>query len=514
MKKLFNNKKIIYFIVFILGSLSSFSLPPYNWFLINFFTLSFFFILLVQNKNLDKKNYFFYGWLFGFGYFLFSLYWIAISLTFDTSLKILIPVSIIIIPSFLSLFFAIPAYLLSFFFKFKNLALILIFSLILGVFEFIRGHIFTGFPWNLFLYSLSNNISYIQMTSFIGTYGLNLVTTTFFFIPAILFLKKTKFELILSFVFFSILLSFFLIGELRINDHNRILKTQKHIQIKIISSNIEIKRFYDSSKEVEIIDEMIKISNPEKEIPTLFIWPEGTLTSTYLNDIDKYKTFFKKFSEKHLILLGINDLNEDDNLKIYNSLAIVDNELNIKALYRKNDLVPFGEFLPFENALNKIGLRSITNNYQSFSEGDRRDIININNDDFNLNILPLICYEVIYSGKLSEINNYDLIINISEDGWFGKSIGPHQHFAHSVFRAIEEGKSIIRSSNNGISAIIDPKGKIIKINKSTSSGALSEYGFEKLSEMTVFSTYGRNNIFFYLVLIYITLIFFLKRQGR
>ncbi len=514
MKKLFNNKKIIYFIVFILGSLSSFSLPPYNWFLINFFTLSFFFILLVQNKNLDKKNYFFYGWLFGFGYFLFSLYWIAISLTFDTSLKILIPVSIIIIPSFLSLFFAIPAYLLSFFFKFKNLALILIFSLILGVFEFIRGHIFTGFPWNLFLYSLSNNISYIQMTSFIGTYGLNLVTTTFFFIPAILFLKKTKFELILSFVFFSILLSFFLIGELRINDHNRILKTQKHIQIKIISSNIEIKRFYDSSKEVEIIDEMIKISNPEKEIPTLFIWPEGTLTSTYLNDIDKYKTFFKKFSEKHLILLGINDLNEDDNLKIYNSLAILDNELNIKALYRKNDLVPFGEFLPFENALNKIGLRSITNNYQSFSKGDRRDIININNDDFKLNILPLICYEVIYSGKLSEINNYDLIINISEDGWFGKSIGPHQHFTHSVFRAIEEGKSIIRSSNNGISAIINPKGKIIKINKSTSSGVLSEYGFEKLSEMTVFSTYGRNNIFFYLVLIYITLIFFLKRQGR
>ena len=253
MKKLFNKKKIIYFIVFILGSLSSFSLPPYNWFLINFFTLSFFFILLVQNKNLDKKNYFFYGWLFGFGYFLFSLYWIAISLTFDTSLKILIPVSIIIIPSFLSLFFAIPAYLLSFFFKFKNLALILIFTLILGVFEFIRGHIFTGFPWNLFLYSLSNNISYIQMTSFIGTYGLNLVTTTFFFIPAILFLKKTKFELILSFVFFSILLSFFLIGELRINDHNRILKTKKNIQIKIISPNVEIKDFMTLQKRWKLL---------------------------------------------------------------------------------------------------------------------------------------------------------------------------------------------------------------------------------------------------------------------
>ncbi len=512
MKKLFNQKKIAYFIVFILGSLSSFSLPPYNFFLINFFTLSFFFIFLVNNKNLNRKNYFFYGWLFGFGYFLSSLYWIAISLTFDTSLKILIPISIIIIPSFLSLFFAIPAYLLSFFLKLKNLNLILIFSLILGIFEFIRGHILTGFPWNLFVYSFSDNISYIQMTSFLGTYGLNLASITFFLTPAILFLKKTKFELILSLVFFSILLSFFFIGDLRIKKQNIISKTQKNFQIKTISSKVEIKRFYDSSKEWEIVNEMIKISNPEKEIPTLFIWPEGTLTSTYIKDIDKYKNSFEKFSEKHLILFGINDMDEDNKLKTYNSLAIVDNELNIKALYRKNDLVPFGEFLPIESILNKVGLRTITNSYQSFSKGDRRDVININKKDFKLNILPLICYEVIYSGKLSKNNNYDLIINISEDGWFGKSIGPHQHFAHSVFRAVEEGKSIIRSSNNGISAIIGPKGKILKINKSTTSGVLSVYGFEKLSEMTVFSSYGRNNIFFYLVLIYITLIFFLKRQ--
>ena len=512
MKKLFNNKKIVYLTVFILGALSSFSLPPYNFFFINFFTLSFFFILLVENKNLNKKNYFFYGWLFGFGYFLFSLYWIAISLTFDTSLKTLIPISIIIIPSFLSLFFAIPVYLLSFLHKFKNLTLILIFSLILGIFEFIRGHILTGFPWNLFVYSLSNNISYIQVTSFLGTYGLNLTTITFFLIPSILFLKKTKFELILSFVIFLIFSSFFFIGEFRVNDQSKISKDQKNLQIKAISSNVDIKRFYDSSKEEEIINEIIKISNPEKEIPTLFIWPEGVLTSTYLKDIDKYKNLFKKFGKKHFILLGINDLNEEDNLKIYNSLAIVDNQLNIKGLYHKNKLVPFGEFLPIENILNKIGLRSITNNYLSFSKGYRRNIINIYNDDFSLNILPLICYEIIYSGKLFKNNDFDLIINISEDGWFGSSIGPHQHFAHSVFRAIEEGKSIIRSSNNGISAIIGPKGKTLKKNKSTSSGELSVYGFEKLSEMTVFSSYGRNNIFFYLVLIYITLIFFLKRQ--
>ena len=89
--------------------------------------------------------------------------------------------------------------------------------------------------------------------------------------------------------------------------------------------------------------------------------------------IDKYKTSFKRFSKKHLILFGINDLNEDDNLIIYNSLVIVDNELNIKALYHKNDLVPFGEFLPIENILNKIGLRSIgdIDHEKFFGQGGR-----------------------------------------------------------------------------------------------------------------------------------------------
>ena len=128
--------------------------------------------------------------------------------------------------------------------------------------------------------------------------------------------------------------------------------------------------------------------------------------------------------------------------------------------------------------------------------------------------MPLICYEIIYSGKLTRVDNFNLIINISEDGWFGKSIGPSQHFTHSIFRAIEEGKSVIRSSNNGISAIIGPKGKVIKIHESTEGGVLITKKLEKLNKLTIFSSYGRNNIFFYLVVIYISLIFFLKRTGR
>ena len=109
-----------------------------------------------------------------------SLYWISISLTFDSQLKVLIPISIILIPSFLALFIALPVFLLSYFLKLNNLILILIFSLLLAFFEFIRGFVLTGFPWNLFIYSFSENLLFIQMLSVFGTYGLNLLCINFF----------------------------------------------------------------------------------------------------------------------------------------------------------------------------------------------------------------------------------------------------------------------------------------------------------------------------------------------
>ena len=514
MIKLLKYKKISFLFIFLLGSISSLSLPPYNFFYINFFTLSFLFIFLIKNKTFSKKNYFLYGWLFGFGYFVSSLYWISISLTFDSQLKVLIPISIILIPSFLALFIALPVFLLSYFLKLNNLILILIFSLLLAFFEFIRGFVLTGFPWNLFIYSFSENLLFIQMLSVFGTYGLNLLCINFFLLPSILFLYKTRSEVIFSSFLFIIFLSFFLIGNSRLKDASIVSSFDQGGLIKTISSKVEINRFYNFDNEEDIINQLIGLSNPDKDVPTIFIWPEGVITSTYLNDISKYKDLFEVFSDKHLIIIGINDLVLDEQNKIHNSLALFDNQLNLKSLYYKNKLVPFGEFLPLESLLSKIGLRSVAYNYQSFSRGIDRDIIKIKNNGFNLNILPLICYEIIYSGKLSKTNNFNLIINISEDGWFGKSIGPSQHFTHSIFRAIEEGKSVIRSSNNGISAIIGPKGKVIKIHESTEGGVLITKKLEKLNKLTIFSSYGRNNIFFYLVVIYISLIFFLKRTGR
>ena len=237
------------------------------------------------------------------------------------------------------------------------------------------------------------------------------------------------------------------------------------------------------------------------------MWPEGIIPDSNLENMKTYKNLFSdKFGENDIIIMGLNSLKIKDNKNlIFNSMSVFDNELNIIANYNKVNLVPFGEFIPFKSVLSFIGFKTITNSYQSFSSGETRSPLNIKYNNIDLSFLPLICYEIIYSGKLSKDNNFDYIINISEDGWFGNSIGPKQHFSHSIFRSIESGKYIIRSSNNGISAIINPMG-VVEQEKEFRSTGYVELSESKLVKLTSFMIYG-NKIFLMLILIYIFLIF-------
>ena len=174
--------------------LTSLSLPPFNFLIINFFTFSLLFIFLLKKsiKHKNLKLFFFYGWLFGFGYFITNLYWISISLTFDESFKFLIPLTIFLIPSFLAIFYGLISY---FFIILKSKKIVnsfFIFSLIFGIFEFIRGSILTGFPWNLIAYSFSKNLEILSITSVVGTYGFNLFCISLFASPAIFVLREQK----------------------------------------------------------------------------------------------------------------------------------------------------------------------------------------------------------------------------------------------------------------------------------------------------------------------------------
>ena len=513
MSTLFKKNFLDYFYIFFLGAVSSYSLPPYNYFIINFITFSLFFIFIFNKKKVTSKNssFFQYGWYFGFGYFLFSLYWIIISLTFDQSFKFLIPFSLIILPAFMAIFYGLIVYLFSIFYSRNVTSSFLVFSILYGSVEFIRGFILTGFPWNLISFSLSGNIYFIQILSVIGTYSFNLICISLFTVPALFILRNSRVEIIVCFFFILISTVFLIFGYIKNNNFDSLESKKNNYTIKAISSNISLDRFYSKQDELKIINELIELSDPTKIEPTIFVWPEGIIPDSNLENMKIYKNLFSdNFGENDIIIMGLNSLKIKDNKNlIFNSMSVFDNELNIIANYNKVNLVPFGEFIPFKSVLSFIGFKTITNSYQSFSSGKTRSPLNIKYNNIDLSFLPLICYEIIYSGKLSKDNNFDYIINISEDGWFGNSIGPKQHFSHSIFRSIESGKYIIRSSNNGISAIINPVGIVEQKVEFGSTGDV-ELSESKLFKPTPFMAYG-NKIFLMLTLIYIFLIFSFNR---
>ena len=280
--------------------------------------------------------------------------------------KALIPISLLFIPLFLSLFFGLATLIVGPFAN-KNIFFILFFSLIFCIFEFVRGNILTGFPWNLISYTWSWSIESIQVLSLIGSYSLSLISLTFFCIPFLFFQKKIlKKNIIFSLVFLIIFGGNYLYGLQKINKtSNNTL--DEDIVLKIISPNFSLEE-YNLNPEVVQLKRLIKISDPEKDKKTLFIWPEGIFYETYLQDIKQYKNLFnKKFSENHLIAMGINNFIDDvEGKKYFNSLVVVNNNLEILSIYNKVKLVPFGEFLPFEKTLSKFGLKKITAGYNSF----------------------------------------------------------------------------------------------------------------------------------------------------
>jgi len=221
-------RKFYFELIFLIliGVLTSLSLPPFNYIIINFFTLSFFYVFLnkkiEQNKN--RRIFLLYGWLFGFGYFVSNMYWISIPLTFDKNFNFLIPFTIILVPGFLALFYALVAYLFVLLKPKKNLSSFFLFSLIFGITEFIRGSILTGFPWNLIAYSFSNQLEILNIISIIGTYSFNLFCISLFISPSIFILRDNKKDISVCIAFIITTLSFYVYGSQNLEKFDKELK--------------------------------------------------------------------------------------------------------------------------------------------------------------------------------------------------------------------------------------------------------------------------------------------------
>jgi len=513
-KNYLNNRVLIlYLIPFIFGSLTTISFHPFNITIINLIIFPVFFYLIVYINKKSKsvyrkkplrKNLFTFGLLFGFGFYLSGVSWITNSLTFDDNFKVLIPFSLILIPLFLSLFIALPILFIGPYLNF-NFPSILLFSGILAFSDYLRAHVLTGFPWNLWAYSTVWLNEIIQVVNLIGLNSYNIILITVFTLPAVIFFKISITKKILYFISTSfVVLSLFIFGNYEINKNIKLLReVNDKVFIKIISPNFDLKYGLTEEQIEERLKKLIRYSNPVKDKKTVFIWPEGVFSGYSYEEVFTLKEIIlKNFSKKHIIIFGINKLNPKSE-NFYNSMLVVDNSFNIIHSYNKRKLVPFGEFLPFENFLNNFGFKKITEGHGSFLKGSKNNSISIG----QINFLPLICYEVIFTDLVQKSNlDTNLIINISEDGWFGNTIGPDQHFTKSIFRAVESNTFLLRSANKGISAIIDNKGKIVKqLNR-------NEAGNIEFDVPLIKSKKNKNDLIFFALLITYLFIFLIYKK--
>lgn len=438
------------FYAFLLGALAVPGLAPfYIWplFLISFAG----FLLLIENPR-SKKQLFWTGWCYGFGYFTFGLYWISFALHIDIGKWWwLVPFALIGLPLVLSIYYGLAA--LCVWTVRHNRAKILLAALIaFSLAEFLRGYLFTGFPWNLAAYIWLDTAVSMQM-SLVGAYGLTALTFALAVLLRVSFINK-RYSIIFLTVLGVLWGSGHYIQARNISEMQR-LPTDKNILIA--QPNIPQIDKWTPDKFAENFETLLRLSSNYEatQQPDIIVWPETAIVWP-IQHLDHIRPRLEEIINPGQILVsGILDYGED---AFHNSLVVFNDQAEIIEQYNKFHLVPFGEYVPFRDVLSIGPIATALETTGDFSAGQGLSTLGTG----DLRFSPLICYEIIFPGRVYDRKDRpSFIINVTNDAWYLNSTGPYQHLSISRARAIETGLPVIRAANTGISALIDPNGKLV-----------------------------------------------------
>ncbi|WP_341763885.1 apolipoprotein N-acyltransferase [Candidatus Tisiphia endosymbiont of Beris chalybata] len=493
------------------------------------------------------------GFIFGFGHFLTSMYWVSIGVSvYIEEFWWAIPFALFGLPIILAFFIASTCGFAFLAKKYNYYQFIFCVSWVF--FEWLRSWLFTGLPWNLLGYALSFSDSLIQVTSLVGIYGLSFFTvyisSSFY---AIFSKDYHKLKLLLDLLHNLKIIEEFL-GETKsstaayidVREEQRGVSTTKlpirlgyarglllnsliillviasygvfrlynnptlfsDVKIRLVQPSIPQTAKWDFAEFWKNLDLHIKLSEKPGKVD-LIIWSEAALVVPYIYEPVKLK-ILQLLKNKGAILItgGVTENGKIDNdLEIYTSLYALTPEGEQLFEYHKSHLVPFGEYMPLKKLLP---LKKLTPGFLDYTAGDGR-LVKI--DSHNLTIKPLICYESIFPNFVRTSNEMaDLIINVTNDAWYGKSSGPSQHLQISRMRSIENGLPMIRTANNGISAIIDPVGRIVQSLELNEISYIDNLIPIKLKFKTLYSQFGDICAFLAILLTFISYKLLLSRS--
>ena len=411
------------------------------------------------------------GWCFGFGYFIACFYWVGYAFLVDAgTFGWLLPVAVIGGPAYLALYTAIgfaSAHLL-----WQRGALrILAFAIALTAAEWLRGHALTGFPWNAFGYALMRPLEVPQFASVIGIWGLTFIAIAVFASPATLTDERSEtarswLPVVCALVVLS---AMFLFGL------ERLLHTPTRmvggVELRIMQPNLQQDAKFNYSAKAQVMDQYIALSSRSgnrrhglRDV-THLIWPESAFPFYLSTEPDALAQIASLLPEGTVLITGADRTGAPPqgaaSTDTRTSIYVIDHHGAVLALYDKVHLVPFGEYLPFQRLLERLGFSQLTKVTGGLIAGERRQPMVTPRAP---PILPLLCYEVIFPDELAiGEERPGWLLNLTNDGWFGISTGPYQHFSQARLRAIEQGLPLVRAANTGISAVIDPLGRVVRI---------------------------------------------------
>ncbi|NOZ26078.1 MAG: apolipoprotein N-acyltransferase [Nitrospirae bacterium] len=437
---------------------------------------------LISLYRMEDRTAFRAGLLFGLPYFFGTQSWIYYSVNHYGGVSLLPSLLIVLLLSlYESLYTAVFGLFFSKAVRRTDLPLTLIAVPLWSSLEYIRGYLFSGFPWSLLGYTQYSALPLIQISDITGVYGVSFLVILVNASLADLYLLKVRqrekplfpaWKTMTSTAVTALLIAatmIYGIYKLRYFSTERV--DTERVRISIIQGSIEQDKKWNPAYQRRVFDTYKRLTKEALEDgPDLVVWPETALPFYFGIDdrTEELKEFVKDSGVPLLtgtVLIRNRPLGKengtgrtDRGYTLSNSAVLIDGSGNPVYFYDKIHLVPFGEYVPLKNTL--FFLDKLVEGIGDYTPGRNYVKADLTWGQFS----TIICYEAIFPGLVRKFFRHggNLIVNITNDAWFGTTNGPYQHFSMSVFRAVENRKPLVRAANTGISGFIDPTGRVVE----------------------------------------------------
>lgn len=454
---------------FLAGAATAFAQPPFDFFAIGFVTLPILVWLLDgasaqpgESAARRALRPFLIGWWFGFGYFLAGLWWTGTALLVEADLFAwALPLAVFGIPALLAVFYGVAAALARLVWS-DGLGRIAAIAAGFGIAEWLRTFVLTGFPWNAIGQTVMPVPVLMQSVGVVGMLGMNTLAVFVLAMPALLAGRRGRTAGFVLAVLLIMLHSGY--GFWRLSTAEPDPETL--LTVRIVQPSIEQTDKWDGELRDRIFSIYLDLSALPHEDgrprPDLIVWPETSIPFILSERPDALVALGELVQDSQSLLVGairVEDVGATQPDRYYNAVVAINDQGETYDAVDKIWLVPFGEYLPFSDLFSRLGLRQLVQSVSAFSPGGPRRAIETAT---GVRALPFICYEIIFPGIAGHGDApADVILNITNDAWFGDTPGPYQHFRQAQIRAVESGLPLVRSANNGISGVVDAYGRVV-----------------------------------------------------